>query len=180
MRVTAWIIVGVGLVGLGSALAADATAPAPAAGRYDLTPAETGFIRLDTQTGATAHCAPREGVWYCDPLLPDGGMAARVDALAEQVARLTAALNALPTATGGDDRIAALAATVEALTANVATLTERVAVLSETQMGAAEESAVAESADQPEAETPDDNFVVEAMRRLMALAAALRGSGPTV
>jgi len=70
---------------------------APAgAGRYELAPSDTGFIRLDTATGATSHCAPRDGVWYCEPLAAvDDAVQARLDALAAEVTNLSAALSAL-------------------------------------------------------------------------------------
>ena len=69
---------------------------APAgAGRYELAPSDTGFVRLDTQTGATSHCAPRDGVWFCEPLATDDAVAARLDALAAEVTKLSAALSEL-------------------------------------------------------------------------------------
>lgn len=40
-------------------------------GRYVLKDVEGGFIRLDTQTGAVAHCRAREGEWRCDTVADD-------------------------------------------------------------------------------------------------------------
>lgn len=41
----------------------------PRAGRYTMVPAEGGFVRLDTETGAVSHCrrgdAVSGGVWQC-------------------------------------------------------------------------------------------------------------------
>lgn len=48
------------------ALAADETL----AGRYTMTPADGGFIRLDTLSGAMALCAKKDSEWACKPL-PD-------------------------------------------------------------------------------------------------------------
>ena len=79
------------------------------AGRYQLAPGAGGFIRLDTRTGATSHCAPQDGVWRCEPLIENAGaLAAGLDALAARVDTATAALAAL------GERVDALAARVEA------------------------------------------------------------------
>ena len=48
------------------ALAADETR----AGRYTMTPADGGFIRLDTLSGAMALCAKQDSEWACKPM-PD-------------------------------------------------------------------------------------------------------------
>lgn len=40
-------------------------------GRYVLKDVEGGFIRLDTETGAVAHCRAREGEWRCDTVADD-------------------------------------------------------------------------------------------------------------
>ena len=66
-----------------------------ASGRYQLTPAPSGFIRLDTATGATAHCLVAAGVWQCEPLLTEGTLAPRVDGLAADLAQANAALKQL-------------------------------------------------------------------------------------
>jgi hypothetical protein len=76
----------VAAVALSPALAQDSSP-----GRFSVTPAEQGFIRLDTRTGATTHCTQRDGVWTCHPVIEDVG-------------QLTETLRAL------DDRVDALAA----------------------------------------------------------------------
>ncbi len=76
-----------------SALAAD-TAPAP--GRYAIGPSADGFVRLDTASGAVSHCVQTNGVWRCEPMAgDDGALRSRLDALAAEVKRLTAAVAAL-------------------------------------------------------------------------------------
>lgn len=204
MRLVASIVVVA--AGLTPAWAADLAEPVSTVGRYQLAPAGTGFIRLDTRTGETAACEPLDGVWVCDSLGADDALAGRVDALAAEVARLAEALKALPIP--ADDtagRIEALSVTVQALGASVDALTGRVAGLVDAQtapqVAAPQVTApvVAESpplpATEPEAipvqivEAPvispagdqvaEEGFVVEALRRLMALAAALRGEAPS-
>ena len=61
-------------------LSLPATAEEP--GRYTMTPADGGFIRLDTQTGAMSLCSGREGEWACRAM-PDDQRA-----LQDQIARL--------------------------------------------------------------------------------------------
>ncbi len=61
-------------------------------GRYALSASRDGFVRLDTATGAAAHCSPTKGVWRCQPLQIDND---RIDALATEVAALTAKVAAL-------------------------------------------------------------------------------------
>ena len=88
------------------ALASAGVAPALAedAGRYALSASRDGFVRLDTATGAVSHCRPDKGTWRCEPLAADdGNVRLRVDALATEVAKLTAAVSVL------DARVAALA-----------------------------------------------------------------------
>ncbi|HVY20785.1 MAG TPA: hypothetical protein VHA70_12020 [Bauldia sp.] len=85
-------------------LAAAASAHAEE-GRYVLSAARDGFVRLDTATGAASHCAPTRGVWRCEPLPIEE---TRLDALATEVAALTA-------------KVAALSARVGALPAGTAT-----------------------------------------------------------
>lgn len=58
--------VALALTAAGGALAADDARP----GRYTMTPADGGFIRLDTETGAMALCVKRDDQWSCDPM-PD-------------------------------------------------------------------------------------------------------------
>ena len=62
---------GFGLLALLAASAGDATAADdPRPGRYTMTPADGGFVRLDTETGSMALCAKRGDQWSCDPM-PD-------------------------------------------------------------------------------------------------------------
>jgi hypothetical protein len=66
--------------------------------RFTLDSSGAGFVRLDTATGAVTHCSVTNGTWTCDPILaPDEGLGPRVDALAGDVARLTAEMAALRT-----------------------------------------------------------------------------------
>lgn len=51
------------LVAPAAALAADERA-----GRYTMTPADGGFIRLDTDTGTMAMCSKRADAWSCEPM----------------------------------------------------------------------------------------------------------------
>ncbi len=56
-----------GIASLTSAgLAADDVRP----GRFTMTPADGGFLRMDTETGALALCAKKGDQWACDPM-PD-------------------------------------------------------------------------------------------------------------
>lgn len=79
------------------------------AGRYQVAPGAGGFIRLDTRTGATSHCAPNDGVWRCEPLIEENGvLAAELEALVARVDSVTAAMAELGA------RVDALAARGEA------------------------------------------------------------------
>jgi len=40
----------------------------PVGQRFEIAPADTGVTRLDTQTGAVAHCQTRNGEWTCAPV----------------------------------------------------------------------------------------------------------------
>lgn len=61
-------------VGLTAApFAASAADPADATGRYSMTPADGGFVRLDRQTGAMTLCtkpdpAKPDAAWNCTPM----------------------------------------------------------------------------------------------------------------
>ena len=82
--------------------AAFAEDAAPAPGRYAIRPADDGFVRLDTQTGAVTHCGQQDGVWHCDILAEDtaatdqrlAALAAEVLALRHEVDALAARLGA--------------------------------------------------------------------------------------
>lgn len=57
--------------GLAALLAAQALAAEDASsGRYTMSPAEGGVVRLDKETGAMSFCAGKEGEWTCKPM-PD-------------------------------------------------------------------------------------------------------------
>jgi len=49
----------------GSVKPAPPSSLAPDAGRYSMTPAEGGFLRLDKETGAVAYCSLKDGVPAC-------------------------------------------------------------------------------------------------------------------
>jgi hypothetical protein len=84
-----------------------ASPDAPRAGRYTMVPAEGGFVRLDTETGAVSHCrrgdAVSGGVWQCEPIPepvvgqspPDTKDDAETAALKREVADLRARLYAI-------------------------------------------------------------------------------------
>jgi hypothetical protein len=75
-----------------SAVAEDAPPPA---GRFQLSPDDgSGFVRLDTRTGAVSHCRQEAGVWRCAPIL-DSGLADRLTALSDEVDGLSTDLNDL-------------------------------------------------------------------------------------
>ena len=68
-----------------SILSASATGAAePQPGRFTMTPADGGFIRLDTQTGQVSRCARQDQDWTCRSL-PD-----ERQALEKEIERLAA------------------------------------------------------------------------------------------
>lgn len=66
------------LAGLALATVPAAAAETPQAGRYTMTPAEGGFVRLDTETGAMALCARKDSQWSCEAM-PDDQQSQRRD-----------------------------------------------------------------------------------------------------
>lgn len=58
-------------------------------GRFVMSPAENGFVRLDTETGAMSLCSRRNGKWVCE-LMEDEAKALRdeVERLRAEVKRL--------------------------------------------------------------------------------------------
>lgn len=66
---------------LGATLAVGAGAEEPR-GRYTISPADGGFVRLDTETGAMSFCSGKEETWACKPM-PDAEqkLQSRVDDL---------------------------------------------------------------------------------------------------
>jgi hypothetical protein len=67
---------------LSATLALATGALAEEAGRYRMSPAEGGFIRLDTQTGAMSLCAKRDQGWSCAAMADDqASQRQRIEAL---------------------------------------------------------------------------------------------------
>lgn len=57
--------------------------------RYSFHPAETGFLRLDGQTGQVAFCGPRRRGWSCDVVPEDrASLERQVTRLQDEVASL--------------------------------------------------------------------------------------------
>lgn len=71
------------------ALAEDSARPA----RYAIEPAEEGFVRLDTATGAASHCAKADGIWRCAAVADERKVLdAKIASLTDEVASLSADL----------------------------------------------------------------------------------------
>ena len=51
--------------GLALALAGPASAAGDDAGRFTMTPADGGVVRLDRETGAMSFCTGKDGAWSC-------------------------------------------------------------------------------------------------------------------
>jgi len=183
MRVALILLVAVGAM---PALAADGAGPAGSIGRFELAPADTGFTRLDTQTGAVSHCDEKAGAWVCTPLATDNSLTGKVDALSAEVARLAAALSALPDATAAAAvRVDALSARVEALAGDVAALADAAAkpvVIPPALAAAPTRPIVPEAAavaSHGESGAPI-GFLAEAVERFLALVGALKhGNTPS-
>jgi hypothetical protein len=76
-----------------SALAEEAV---PGPGRYQFAPDGDGFVRLDTESGAIAHCDRSEDGWRCDVAAEVGpDVDRRIVALQQEVAALKAELESL-------------------------------------------------------------------------------------
>lgn len=84
------------------ALAAPARAEEPAIvapqdGRFSLTPADGGFLRLDKETGAVSYCNVRDGVSVCRLGADErAAMTAEIDRLRAENARLKAQADLAP------------------------------------------------------------------------------------
>lgn len=77
MRVKPWIGAGAAAVFLAGAAAIAPAADKP--GRYSMSPADGGFVRLDTETGEMAFCKRgTDGNWACEAM-PDSQVAMRRD-----------------------------------------------------------------------------------------------------
>lgn len=79
---------GLGIAGLALAPGESRSADEPS-GRYTMSPADGGFVRLDTQTGAMSQCTKQSGQWACEP------MADSDKALREENQRLSAEVKSL-------------------------------------------------------------------------------------
>ncbi len=121
--------------------------------RYTITPADEGFVRLDTQTGAITHCASADGIWRCaPPLYAESEIDARLRTL--------------------DERIEGLGAQLTALAGRVAELTPAAPPRSPTS------EVVAELPAEPEPEGPAadvPNFLEQALDRLFRLVGGMKG-----
>lgn len=64
------------LIAAGALIVASATLPVLAAGetpgRYVMHPADGGFVRLDTETGAVSLCARKDALWSCQAMGDSG------------------------------------------------------------------------------------------------------------
>ena len=90
--------------------------------RYAIEPAEEGFVRLDTATGAASHCTRTNGVWRCAAVADERRtFEATIAALTEKVAALTTEVTRLKAELG--EARAALAEAEAALAAPAPTPT---------------------------------------------------------
>lgn len=90
------IIQAFGVLAICAAIAGTVEAADERTGRYVLQRAGDGFIRLDTVTGATAHCRQRQAAWQCDSLSDDqGAMQQSLNELAAENRRLKARVEQL-------------------------------------------------------------------------------------
>ncbi|MCC6984492.1 MAG: hypothetical protein IT535_14585 [Bauldia sp.] len=124
--------------------------------RYTITPADEGFVRLDTQTGAITHCASADGIWRCaPPLYAESEIDARLRVLDERIEGLGVELATLA------GRLAEMAAPL----APPAQLPDFVAELPAAPMPP--------PAEPPAANGP--NFFEEAIDRLLRLVGGMKG-----
>lgn len=77
------------LVALSLAASASETRANESPGRYTMTPAADGFLKLDTATGAVSVCREVEGAFVCKAVADDAAaMSAEIDRLAKENERL--------------------------------------------------------------------------------------------
>jgi len=79
-----------------SFVALPAAAQESTSGRYNIAPSDYGFVRMDTATGRTSHCAKRDDGWYCEPVSEVGeAVEATVEALGHALSALDARIDVL-------------------------------------------------------------------------------------
>jgi len=90
-------------VGASLLLAAAGLAAEEPPGRYTMTPAEGGFVRLDKETGTMSVCTRKEGAWSCE-LMPDAQQAlkSQIEKLEAENKALKEENERLPSAKGAD------------------------------------------------------------------------------
>jgi HAMP domain-containing protein len=75
------------------------TRPAGEQGRYAMTPAEGGFLRLDTQTGSVSFCSVKDGQSVCRAGADEiAALEAEVSRLRQENAELKSKLSGAPAA----------------------------------------------------------------------------------
>ncbi len=75
---------------------ASAQSPPQSDARYEMSPVEGGFLRLDKQTGAVAMCARRGEEWACEPVDDrTAGTSAQRDAVETENKELKSRVKAL-------------------------------------------------------------------------------------
>ena len=79
--------------------AANQAPPARDQGRYAMTPAEGGFLRLDTETGSVSFCSAKDGQSMCRAGVDEiAGLEAEVARLRQENAELKSKLSGAPAA----------------------------------------------------------------------------------
>lgn len=82
-----------------SAVHAENQAPAGEPGRYAMTPAEGGFLRLDTQTGVVSFCTVTDGLSLCLASADEkAALEAEISRLRRENAELRSTLSGSPAA----------------------------------------------------------------------------------
>jgi len=101
-----------GTLGHSAALAEDKVAPETAeavtggeVGRYSLTQVEGEVLRVDRQNGTVSVCRQKNEAWRCNPVpLAEEAYVAEINALADEVERLTARLEILEAGKNSDQK----------------------------------------------------------------------------
>ena len=90
---------------LGLAMPAFGAPGEDAGGRYQMSPVEDGFVRLDTETGAMSLCTRASGSWSCRPMAEDQGTSGNeVARLRQENRELEEDLRRMEETFGLDDR----------------------------------------------------------------------------